>query len=66
MSNLLLGVPGAPKGPLDISDVRKDGCKLKWKKPEDNGGTPIEYYEVSKSIFSSPFWGVSIGRTRGT
>ncbi|KAF2885739.1 hypothetical protein ILUMI_20443 [Ignelater luminosus] len=44
----VLGKPGKPKGPLDISDVHKHGCKLKWKKPDDDGGTPIDYYEVEK------------------
>nr|CAD7424747.1 unnamed protein product [Timema monikensis] len=43
-----LGRPAKPKGPLDVSDVTKNGCKLKWKKPEDDGGTPIEYYEIEK------------------
>lgn len=44
----VLGKPGSPKGPLDVSDVTKHGCKLKWKKPEDDGGTPIDYYEIEK------------------
>ncbi|XP_025833492.1 twitchin isoform X4 [Agrilus planipennis] len=45
---LVLGKPSNPQGPLDVSDVHKHGCKLKWKKPEDDGGTPIEYYEIEK------------------
>ena len=28
-------------GPLEVSDVHKEGCKLKWKPPLDDGGTPI-------------------------
>lgn len=28
--------------------MTKNGCKLKWKKPEDDGGSPIEYYEIEK------------------
>lgn len=43
-----IGKPGKPKGPLEVSDVHKNGCKLKWKKPEDDGGSPIEYYEIEK------------------
>jgi len=43
-----LGKPTKPKGPLKASDVTKNGCKLKWKKPEDDGGSPIEYYEIEK------------------
>lgn len=30
-----------PKGPLKVSDVTAEGCKLKWEAPEDDGGTPI-------------------------
>lgn len=39
--------PSTPEGPLKVSDVTKTGCKLKWKKPEDDGGIPISEYEVS-------------------
>ncbi|KAJ9595175.1 hypothetical protein L9F63_013533, partial [Diploptera punctata] len=44
----VLGRPGKPKGPLEANDITKNGCKLKWKKPEDDGGVPIEYYEIEK------------------
>lgn len=44
----ILGKPGSPKGPLDVSDVTKHGCKLKWKKPDDDGGAPIDHYEIEK------------------
>lgn len=45
---LFPGRPGKPKGPLEATDVTKNGCKLKWKKPDDDGGVPIEYYEIEK------------------
>lgn len=44
----VLGKPTSPKGPLDVSDVTKHGCKLKWKKPEDDGGCPIDHYVIEK------------------
>ena len=28
--------------------MTKNGCKLKWKKPEDDGGSPIQCYEIEK------------------
>lgn len=47
-TDIFLGKPTKPGGPLEVSDVTKNGCKLKWKKPEDDGGTPVEYYEIEK------------------
>lgn len=44
----VLGKPSAPNGPLKVSDVHKHGCKLKWDKPDDDGGTPIDYYQIEK------------------
>lgn len=35
---LVVSKPGQPEGPLEVSDIRKDGCKLKWKPPKDDGG----------------------------
>lgn len=40
------GPPSKPEGPLDVSDIKANGCKLKWKKPEDDGGVPVDHYEV--------------------
>lgn len=31
-----------------MSDVHKEGCKLKWNKPKDDGGLPIKQYEIEK------------------
>lgn len=53
--------PSAPEGPLVISDIHKEGCKLKWNRPEDDGGTPIEYYQVDKMDTDTGCW-VSCGR----
>lgn len=44
----VLGKPSTPNGPLLVSDVNKHGCKLKWKEPDDDGGTPVEYYAIEK------------------
>ena len=52
----VLGKPTKPKGPLDVSNVTKHGCKLKWKRPEDDGGSPIEYYEIEKLDPLSGTW----------
>nr|CAD7567466.1 unnamed protein product [Timema californicum] len=59
---LLQAAPGKPKGPLKVSDVTKNGCKLKWDKPEDDGGKPITGYVVEKLDKSTGRW-VPIGKT---
>ncbi|UYV65935.1 unc-22 [Cordylochernes scorpioides] len=45
---VVMGKPGKPKGPLAVENVHKDGCDLKWGKPEDDGGLPIDGYEIEK------------------
>ncbi|NEU36527.1 hypothetical protein GN156_38455, partial [bacterium LRH843] len=34
---VILDKPGAPEGPLEVTDVHKEGCKLHWDKPKDDG-----------------------------
>ena len=48
--------PSAPEGPLQVLDVHKEGCKLKWKKPKDDGGIPIEYYQVERTDMDTGVW----------
>lgn len=59
----VLDKPGKPEGPLKISDIHKEGCTLKWHEPQDDGGTPIEYYQVEKMDTESGRW-VPAGRSR--
>lgn len=54
--------PGKPGGPLEVSDIHKEGCKLKWKRPKDDGGCPIEYYQVDKMDPETGCW-VPCGRS---
>ena len=41
-----IGPPSTPMGPLEVDEIKANGCHLKWKKPEDDGGVPIDHYEV--------------------
>ena len=59
----VLDKPTPPQGPLEISDVHKEGCKLKWKRPLDDGGTPVEYYEVEKQDADTGLW-TPVGRSK--
>ena len=45
---VVLGPPGPPEGPLEVADVHKEGCKVRWKPPKDDGGSPIQKYFVEK------------------
>lgn len=48
-----------------MSDVTKNGCKLKWDKPEDDGGKPVTGYQVEKLDKSTGRW-IPVGRTADT
>lgn len=55
--------PGKPEGPLEVIDIHKESCKLKWKKPKDDGGEPIEGYLVEKYDTDSGIW-LPVGKTK--
>lgn len=59
-----LAKPSKPEGPLEVSDVHKEGCTLKWKKPKDDGGEPIEGYLVEKFDPETGVW-LPVGKTTG-
>lgn len=59
----VLDKPGKPEGPLKISDVHKEGCSLRWNPPQDDGGCPIEYYQVEKMDMDTGRW-VPAGRAK--
>jgi len=64
MGFLIIDKPSAPEGPLKVSDVHGEGCKLSWKPPEDNGGQPIENYVIEKLDEALGRW-VPAGETDG-
>lgn len=59
----VLDKPSKPEGPLRISDVHKEGCSLKWNPPQDDGGVPIDYYQVEKLDTDTGRW-VPAGRSK--
>lgn len=48
--------PGAPEGPLKISDVTKESVVLSWQPPKDDGGAPIEKYIIEKMDTARGEW----------
>ena len=45
---VVLGKPARPEGPIEVTDVRSKKATVKWKKPADDGGTPISHYQLEK------------------
>ncbi|GIY57128.1 twitchin [Caerostris extrusa] len=60
----ILGKPSKPEGPLEVNDIHKEGCKLKWNKPKDDGGAPIQQYEVEKFDKETGRW-TRLGKVNG-
>ena len=60
---LVIDKPTPPEGPLDVSDVHKEGCKLKWKRPKDDGGIPLDGYLVEKLDTDTGLW-VPVGKCK--
>lgn len=61
---LVVTVPSAPMGPLEVSDVTAHTCHLSWKPPEDDGGDPVKYYTIDRMDADKGIW-VPCGETAG-
>lgn len=59
---IVLGPPSKPKGPLITSEITAKSCKLNWKTPEDDGGTPIAEYVIEKLCPKTQKW-IQVGKT---
>ena len=53
---VVLGKPSLPEGPLEVTNVRAKKAVLNWKKPKDDGGSPITYYALEKMDLESGRW----------
>lgn len=53
---IVLDRPLAPKGPFEPEEVRSDHIKMKWKKPEDDGGCDITGYVLEKMDEETGRW----------
>lgn len=61
----ILSKPASPEGPLEVTDVNKNGCHLAWMKPKDDGGEPIDHYLIEKQDPDTGAW-VPVGKSHGT
>lgn len=40
--------PSPPEGPLEVDDIGPESCRLAWKPPRDDGGSPVTNYVIEK------------------
>lgn len=61
--SLFAAKPSKPEGPLEVSEIHKEGCKLKWKRPKDDGGEPLDGYLVEKFDPENGAW-IPVGKSK--
>ena len=44
----VLAPPAALNGPLGVSDITKNQCRLSWKQPRNDGGARVNNYVVER------------------
>ena len=54
--------PASPEGPLEVSDIHKNGCILACEPPKCNGGSKITGYVFESLDVDSGIWSI-VGRT---
>jgi hypothetical protein len=52
----ITGLPGAPIGPLDVSDITTHMCNLHWRPPAYDGGMRITHYVVERKDITHTHW----------
>ena len=50
------GLPGAPIGPLDCSEITSHTCSLSWYPPEHDGGSRVTHYMVERKDIRYQEW----------
>ncbi|XP_071942196.1 twitchin-like isoform X2 [Antedon mediterranea] len=52
----VLDKPSPPEGPIEITEITANTCKLAWKPPLDDGGSEISNYIVEKCENNDGDW----------
>ena len=59
---LVVGPPDRPQGPLKVEDIFADRCRVEYKVPKDDGGSPITHYIIEKMDVETGVW-VACGKS---
>lgn len=54
MKDVKIVMQDVPSAPLDVNvtDVFQTNCKVSWKPPKDDGGSPLLHYAVERQDIS--------------
>lgn len=59
-------VRGKPSIPESLSSVLEGNkCQLSWRRPQDDGGANIDYYQIERFDSEKPGW-LACGRSKET
>ena len=53
---VVLGRPSKPQGPIVVTDVRAKKAKVRWEKPDDDGGSPVTGYVIERQDADTGHW----------
>lgn len=53
---IVLDRPSRPEEPLRVYDITREGCKISFNPPNDDGGSPILHYLIEKMDVSRGTW----------
>ena len=61
----VLDRPGQPVGPLAITEVTSERCRISWRPPANDGGAPVSHYVVEKRETSRLAWTLAQSNIEG-
>uniref|UniRef100_W5LBA6 Immunoglobulin like and fibronectin type III domain containing 1, tandem duplicate 4 n=1 Tax=Astyanax mexicanus TaxID=7994 RepID=W5LBA6_ASTMX len=53
---IVLGKPGAPKGPVEVLESTASVIELQWKPPSDDGGSAVTNYIIERQQAGQSLW----------
>ncbi|KAL7668242.1 hypothetical protein ACOME3_008952 [Neoechinorhynchus agilis] len=60
---VVLDTPSQPNGPIQVANLRPDGCRISWEPPKHDGGESITNYVIEMTDLNNPDFWESISKT---
>ena len=61
----VLDCPGQPVGPLAVTEITAERCRLTWRPPDKDGGASVTHYVVEKRETSRLAWTLAQANVEG-